>query len=65
MGRIRILSDRDGVYEVGSIINVGSLIVDYCNCTNDKDLINWLYNIPIPSAVAFITKAWEIDYEYV
>lgn len=62
---IKILSDNGNVYEEGQIISVGQLIDDYSNCTNDKGLIDYLWRIPIPSAIAFIAEAWGIEYEFV
>lgn len=65
MGRIRIKSDDGAVYEKGSVIEVADFIESYCECTNDKSLIDWLYRVPIPSAVDFIAKAWGIEYDFV
>lgn len=65
MGKIRIKSDDGAVYEIGSVIEVADFIKSYRECTNDKSLIDWLYRIPIPSAVDFIAKAWGIEYEFV
>lgn len=65
MGKIKILSDRDGVYQVGSIIDVMQFIQAYIDHCNDKSTNEWLCVIPIPSAVNFIAEAWGIEYEFV
>lgn len=65
MGKIKILSDRDGVYEVGQIVNVMDFISDYCSSISDKGTIGWIQRIPMSSAVNFIADAWGINYEFV
>jgi len=65
MGNVRILNDNGGVYEQGSIVDVGQLITDYCDCTDDQGIIDYLWRIPIPSAIDFIAEAWGIEYEFV
>lgn len=65
MGKIKILSDRDGVYEVGSVVNVMDLIRSWMDCCTDDSLKGWISRIPMPSAVQFIADAWGIDYKYV
>lgn len=65
MGKIKILSDRDGVYEIGSIVNVMDFIQSYIDCCTDNSITEWITVIPIPSAVNFIADAWGIDYKYV
>lgn len=65
MGKIKILSDRDGVYEIGSIVNVMDFIQSYIDCCTDNSTTEWITVIPIPSAVNFIAEAWGIDYKYV
>lgn len=65
MGKIKILSDRDGVYEVGSVVDVMSIIRDYLNCCTDNSLKGWIERIPIPSAVDFIADAWGIEYKFI
>lgn len=62
---IKILRDTGNVYEEGKIISVGQLIDDYSECTDDQGLIDYLWRIPIPSAIAFIAEAWGIEYEFV
>lgn len=62
---IKIIRDNGNVYEAGLIISVGKLMEDYCECTDDQGLIDFLWRIPIPSAIAFIAEAWGIEYEFV
>lgn len=57
------LTDIDKWYFV--IISVEQLINDYCECTDDQDLVAFLWRIPIPSAIDFIADAWGIQYEFV
>ena len=56
MGEIKILSDRDGVYEVGSVINVLDFICDWMDCCTDDSLKDWIGRIPIKNAVHFVCK---------
>lgn len=63
--KIRILSDAGNVYAVDSIVGVDELIKDYEETTNDKSLCDWLYRVPIPTAVKFIADGWGIEYEFV
>ena len=65
MGKIKILSDRDGVYEVGSVVNVLDFISDWMDCCTDDSLKDWVGRIPIKNAVHFVADAWGIDYKYV
>lgn len=65
MGSIRIKSDRDGVYQPGEVVGVERVIESYCECATNKSLINWIYSIPIPSAIDFIAGAWGLEYEFV
>ena len=65
MGKIKIEHDGGGVYQAGQVLGVDTLIRDYCDCTTDESLKDWLYRIPIPSAVAFIAAAWGIVYNFV
>ena len=65
MGKIRIINDGGGVYEYGEIIAVGDLIRDYCDCDNDKSMQDWLWKVPIPTAVKHIADMWGLEYEYV
>ena len=65
MGKIKILSDDGNVYKNDEVVDVADLIRSYCDCTNDNDLKDWLWKIPIQSAVDFITKAWGIEYKYI
>lgn len=64
MGKIKILKGND-IYKVGEVIEVVDLIRDYCSGCSDKDMIDWLWRVPIPTAVKFIADAWGIEYEYV
>jgi hypothetical protein len=65
MGKIKIIHDPEGVYKDCSIQDIKDMITSYCDCCNDKSLIDYLYRIPIPSAIAFLWDAWAIEYEYV
>ena len=65
MGKIKIIHDPDGVYEDGSVHDIKDIIISYCECCSDKSLADYLYRIPIPSAMAFICNAWSLEYEYV
>ena len=65
MEKIKILSDDRNVYKNDEVVDVADLIRSYCDSTNDNDLKDWLWKIPIPSAVDFIAKAWVIEYKYI
>lgn len=65
MGKIKIISDDGNVYKKDEVVDVSDLILSYCDCTNDKSLKDWLWRVPIPTAVKFIADAWGIEYEYV
>ena len=65
MGKIKIIHDLDGVYEDGSVHDIKEIIRDYCDCCTDESLMDYLYRIPIPSAMAFICNAWSLEYEFV
>ena len=65
MGKIIILSDRDGVYDKGSIVEVIDFISDWMDFCTDDSLKDWVGRIPIKNAVHFIADAWGIDYKYV
>lgn len=65
MGKIKIISDDGNVYKKDEVVDVSDLIRSYCDCTNDNDLKDWLWKIPIPDAVDFITNAWGIEYKYI
>lgn len=64
-GKIKILSDRDGVYEKESVHDVMDVISSYCKCSTDKSIVHYIQNIPIPSAIAFIAEAWGLEYKFV
>lgn len=64
MGKIKILKGND-IYKVGEVIEVGDLIRDYCSGCSDEDVIDWLWRVPIPSAVEHIAGMLELEYEYV
>lgn len=63
--KIKILSDAGNVYPVDSVIGVDKLIKAYEETTDDKSLCDWLYGVPIPTAVKFIADAWGIEYKFV
>ena len=63
MLEIKIISDRDNVYEPNSVISADRLIEDYCEVSNCEDVNEWLHDINIKDAVNFITDAWGIEYE--
>lgn len=65
MGRIEILYDSGHVYGRGEIIEIKTLIRDYCECDRDPATEEWLYRIPIPDAVKFIADMWGIDYRFI
>lgn len=65
MGKIKITHDDNNVYAIGQVMEIKKLIEDFCDCSNDESLNDWLYAIPIPSAMKFIADAWGLDYEFV
>ena len=65
IGKVKITNDGGGVYEHGEIIEVADLIRDYCDCDNDKSTQDWLWSVPIPTAVKHIADMWELEYEFV
>ena len=65
MGQIKIISDRDGIYEVGEVVKVEDLIKSYRECCTDESIDGYICRIPIPSAVHFIAEAWGLDYKFV
>lgn len=67
MGKIQITNDPEKVYPDGTIISVDQLFRDYKDTLTEANMstYHWLCRIPIPSAIAFIAKAWGFDYKFV
>ena len=65
MGEIRIIRDSGNVYQNGEIVSVADFIQSWTDCTDDQGTIDFVWRIPIPSAVDFIADAWGIEYEFV
>ena len=65
MGRIKITSDKHGVFKSDTVMNVMDFMTQYFNEMEDKSLVDWLQRIPIPSAVDYIAQEWGLTYRFV
>lgn len=65
MGKIKITSDKYGVFKHDTIMNVMDFMRQYFNEMEDKALVDWLQRIPIPSAVDYIAQEWGLTYKFV
>ena len=62
---IEFIEDSGSVYEPGDQMDAFDFIDEYCQC-NSSELqatTNWLKDIQVPEAVAFIAAAWGISYK--
>ena len=65
MGKIKITSDKYGVFKSDTVMNVMEFMTQYFNEMEDKSLVDWLQRIPIPSAVDYIAQEWGLTYRFV
>jgi hypothetical protein len=65
MGKIKITSDKYGVFKSDTVMNVMDFMSQYFKETEDKALVDWLQRIPIPSAVDYIAQEWGLTYRFV
>ena len=65
MGKIKITSDKYGVFKSDTVMNVMDFMSQYFKETEDKSLVDWLQCIPIPSAVDYIAQEWGLTYRFV
>ena len=49
----------DGVYEIGSVVNVIDFLRDWMDCCTDDSLKDWVGRIPIKNAVHFVADRAE------
>ena len=65
MGKIKITSDKYGVFKSDTTMDVMDFMTQYFNEMEDKSLVDWLQRIPIPSAVDYIAQEWGLTYKFV
>jgi len=65
MGKIKITSDKYGVFKSDTTMDVMDFMSQYFKETKDKALVDWLQRIPIPSAVDYIAQEWGLTYKFV
>ena len=65
MGKIKITSDKYGVFKSDTVMNVMDFMSEYFKEREDKALVGWLQRIPIPSAVDYIAQEWCLTYRFV
>ena len=65
MGKIKITTDKYGVFKSDTVMNVMDFMSQYFKETEDKSLVDWLQRIPIPSAVDYIAQEWGLTYRFV
>ena len=65
MGKIKITSDKHGVFKSDTTMDVMDFMMQYFDETEDKELVDWLQRIPIPSAVDYIAQEWGLTYRFV
>ena len=65
MGKIKITSDKYGVFKSDTTMDIMDFMTQYFNEMEDKSLVDWLQRIPIPSAVDYIAQEWGLTYRFV
>lgn len=65
MGKIKITSDKNGVFKSDATMDVMDFMSQYFKKTEDKSLVDWLQRIPIPSAVDYIAQELGLTYKFV
>ena len=66
MGKIYVINDKTKVRKMGDVIDVMDFIKEYLDSiVEDSRLKEWLWRIPIPSAVDYIANEWGISYKFV
>ena len=65
MGKIKITSDKYGVFKSDTTMDIMDFMTQYFNEMEDKTLVSWLQRIPIPSAVDYIAQEWGLTYRFV
>lgn len=65
MGKIKITSDKYGVFKSDTTMDIMDFMRQYFNEMEDKSLVDWLQRIPIPSAVDYIAQEWGLTYRFV
>ena len=65
MGKIKITSDKYGVFKSDTTMDIMDFMRQYFNEIEDKSLVDWLQRIPIPSAVDYIAQEWGLTYRFV
>ena len=65
MGKIKITSDKYGVFKSDTTMDIMDFVRQYFNEIEDKSLVDWLQRIPIPSAVDYIAQEWGLTYRFV
>ena len=65
MGKIKILSDKSGTYEVGGIFLQIDFLSKYFKTYPNAPHIGWMQNVPMPTAIDSIAEKLGIEYKYV
>ena len=65
MGKIKILSDKSGTYDVGGIILQIDFLSKYFKTYPTDPHIGWMQNVPMPTAIDSIAEKLGIEYKYV
>lgn len=65
MGKIKILSDKSGTYEVGGIILQIDFLSKYFKAFPNDPHIGWMQRVPMPAAIDSVAEKLGIEYEYV
>lgn len=65
MGKLKIISDKSGTYEAGSVITQSDFLSKYFRAfPNDKYRLYYA-RIPMLSAIGMIVEKLGIEYEYI
>lgn len=65
MGKIKITSDKHGVFKTDTVMDVMDFMRQYFNEMGDENLVDWLQRIPMPSAVDYIAAECGLTYKFV
>jgi len=65
MGKLKIISDKSGTYEVGSAITQMDFLSKYFRTFHGDNHRGYYVRIPMTSAVDLIAEKLGIEYKYV
>lgn len=65
MGKLKIISDKSGTYEVGTIITQMDFISKYFRTFPNDEHRVYYERIPMPSAIDMIAEKLGVEYKYV